>query len=318
MSDKKSERKAKTSSEDSAQRATNAALAFGKAVIIPADPNAATTAPSDDAGWTKVVDKSKDKREQKKAQKKLQELTEKGLDEAKARALLANGDVDLVKEAKSKSSSGKKKGGSKKKGPQISNGKQLASVISTILASTPLGTRLHISAIGDRLHHMTGASWNQKFKKTYGSLKEFVDSRSEFKLGKDDVVWTKAEYDNVKSRESLNLHTGRKRKSAAASSPAPTSPTTSDASDSESSGSSGSSSRKHGHRARVDGESSRSRSGRRGASSDGDDDSSSSGGGLRMCILIMVVIFVLLGALLFLDDTTGVTSRLNQLKNLNL
>jgi len=52
---------------------------------------------------------------------------------------------------------------------------------------------MQISALGDRLQSLTGHSWNKKFKKTYGSLQDFLKSQKKLFVVKDDVISLKAE-----------------------------------------------------------------------------------------------------------------------------
>lgn len=70
----------------------------------------------------------------------------------------------------------------------ITSAEDLSKLISDILADIPDHT-LSLAHIGDRITNKTKQSWSKAYKKQFGSLRDFVSSRSNsFKLSDDDKL----------------------------------------------------------------------------------------------------------------------------------
>jgi len=88
----------------------------------------------------------------------------------------------------------KKKKKPKKASIQISNNEELIAVLVKIVNNVPSDQHITSARVGEKLLDLIGESWNKKYKKTYGSIKTYLEAQTEFFIvDKDDHVTLKTQ-----------------------------------------------------------------------------------------------------------------------------
>jgi len=98
---------------------------------------------------------------------------------------------------------------------EITNEDELLQCFINIVANVPKDNRITAPGVGEKLQDLIGDSWNKKFKKDYGSIKTYIESKKEyFTMDKNENVSLKPQPIEQKEEKSKGKNKSEKGEKA--------------------------------------------------------------------------------------------------------